>query len=107
MKISKNQVVHIAKLANLDLTPAEITKFQKQLGQIIKFVSQLNQVKTPARSQVKRTQFVARDDNPSPSLSADVALKNSASTDNDFFKVAKIFDDASALAQHHSESTEE
>jgi len=42
--ISKEQVKHIAKLARLGLTEAEVEKFQKELSLILKYVEKLKEV---------------------------------------------------------------
>lgn len=44
--LTKNQVQHIAKLARLGLTEAEIEKFTKDLSRILEYVSELQQVDT-------------------------------------------------------------
>lgn len=46
MQLTKKQVEHIAKLARLDLSEAEIAKFQTQLSGILDYVEQLNEVNT-------------------------------------------------------------
>jgi len=44
--LSKDEVLHVAKLAKLDLTSEEVTKFQKQLSKIVDYISQLSEVDT-------------------------------------------------------------
>lgn len=46
MKLTKDQVKHVAKLARLGLSEAEIEKFRTQLSGILDYVEQLNEVKT-------------------------------------------------------------
>lgn len=46
MSITKEQVNHIAELARLGLDNKEKAKIQKELSAILKFVNQLNEVKT-------------------------------------------------------------
>lgn len=46
MKLTKKDVLHVAKLAKLTLTPKEITKFQEQLSKIVDYISQLSEVDT-------------------------------------------------------------
>ena len=45
-KLKRSDVEHLAKLANLQLTNEEITKFQKQLSDIISYIGLLNKVNT-------------------------------------------------------------
>ena len=108
--LSRQDVVHIAALANLDLTNGEIEKFQKQLSQIVDFVGKIQKapVKDIASKREKQNlESVTREDIPSPSLSQKEVLRNASWKENDFFKVKAIFDDASAPAQHHSEFIKE
>lgn len=44
MKISKEEVEHVAKLARLKLTPEEVEKYQGQLGSILEYVEKLNEL---------------------------------------------------------------
>lgn len=46
MKLTKDQVKHVAKLARLGLSEADTSKFQTQLSGILDYVEQLNEVKT-------------------------------------------------------------
>ena len=45
-KISKEEVEYLAKLARVGLTDAEITKYQKDLADILGYVDKLNEVNT-------------------------------------------------------------
>lgn len=45
-KISKAEVEYLAKLARIGLTEKEITKYQKDLGDILGYVEKLNEVNT-------------------------------------------------------------
>ena len=46
MKLSKQQVEHVAKLARLGITEKEKEKFRKELSAILGFVEKLNEAKT-------------------------------------------------------------
>ena len=46
MSITKQDVKHIARLARIELTPEEETKFEKELSAILGFVEKLNEVDT-------------------------------------------------------------
>lgn len=46
MKLTKEQVQHVAKLARLGLRDDEISKFQTQLSGILDYVEMLNEVDT-------------------------------------------------------------
>lgn len=65
MKLTKQQVQHVAKLARLGLTDAEVAKFQTQLSGILDYVEQLNEVNTdgvPPTAQVTGLLNVTRED---------------------------------------------
>ncbi len=50
--ITKDEVKYIAKLARLDLSEAEIKKYQKQLAKILDYVDQLKKTKTGSAKPV-------------------------------------------------------
>ena len=65
VKLTKHEIEHIAQLARQGLTPAELSKFQMQLGGILDYVSQLNEVPTDGVSptaQVTGLKNVMRED---------------------------------------------
>lgn len=91
----KIDVSHVAKLANLPLTEEEKKKFEKELGETLDYVKQLEEIDTKGvepTSQVTGLENVTREDVAKPSLSQEEALKNAKSTHNGFFKVKAILD---------------
>lgn len=46
-KISKLEIEHLAKLARLQLSEKEKTKFSRELSEVLGYVEKLNKVKTP------------------------------------------------------------
>ena len=44
--ISTEEVKHVAKLARLELTDEEVNKYSQQLGSILEYVEQMNEVDT-------------------------------------------------------------
>ena len=93
---SKIDIKHVAKLANLTLTPQEETLFQKQLEGVVSYISKLNEVDTegiePTAHSTGLTN-VYRQDEAAPSLSQEEALKNAPRTHNGFFEVEAIFEE--------------
>jgi aspartyl-tRNA(Asn)/glutamyl-tRNA(Gln) amidotransferase subunit C len=88
-------VVSIAALARLDLTPDEITLFSTQLAGILEYVDMLKQVDTTGvapTSHPVSAEPVWREDRPSPSLDRDtvVSAGPSASVPAGLFKVPKV-----------------
>ncbi len=89
----KIDITHVAKLANLPLSPEEKKKFEKQLEETITYIESLNEVNTEGfepTSQVTGLENVTREDEVRPSLSQEEALSNAKSTHNGFFKVKGI-----------------
>lgn len=65
MKLTKEQVQHVAKLARLGLKEDEISKFQTQLSGILDYVEMLNEVDTDGiepTAQVTGLKNISRDD---------------------------------------------
>lgn len=91
----KINVSHIAKLANLPLSPTEKEKFEKQLGETIDYVKELDKVNTKnvePTSQVTGLENVLREDSTKPSLSQEDAVSNTKSKHNGFFKVDAVLE---------------
>ncbi len=93
--LTKKEVLHIAKLANLDLTNEESVKLQKQLSQTLDYVdilNELNTAKIKITSQTTGSSNVLREDIVKPSLTQAQALSNSKDKHDGYFKVKSIFE---------------
>ena len=93
-KLTKKTVHRVAKLAELSLSPKEVTKLQSELSQIFEFVSRLDEVdtkNTPPLLQASNLEGVFREDKPTQSLPRKEALKNTTKTKNYYVKARKIF----------------
>lgn len=65
MALTREEVLHIAKLARLELKEEEVEKFRTQLSEILEYVGQLSKVDTTGIepiSQITGLQNVVRDD---------------------------------------------
>ncbi|MBI2029120.1 Asp-tRNA(Asn)/Glu-tRNA(Gln) amidotransferase subunit GatC [Candidatus Gottesmanbacteria bacterium] len=94
--LTKDEVKHIAKLANLPVTEEEIIKFQKQLSETVDYIKTLSSVATQGvepTSQVTGLKNVTRTDEPAPSQTQEEALSNAKNTHNGFIKVKAIFNE--------------
>jgi len=97
-KLTKEEVLHLAKLANLTLNEEEIALYQAQLSDIIGYVEKLNSVDTnnvePVEQLTELTN-VNREDTSSDklSLSQTQALQNTKSTKDGYIRVEAIFDE--------------
>ncbi len=95
MKISKQEVEHVAKLARLELTEQEKEKLTDQLSNILTYVEKLNELDTKGiepTSHVLDIRNVMRDDVSRPSLPQDRALANAPEKAAGHYKVPKIIE---------------
>lgn len=95
MRISKEDVVHVAKLARVELSEKELERMTKELDSILSYMEQLRMVDT---SNVEPTTHamelynVFREDEVCPSLAVDEALANAPKKHNDAFEVPRIIE---------------
>lgn len=97
VKISRTQVEHIADLAKLDLTEAEVEMYADQLSAILDYVEQLNQLDTsaiPPTASVLPLANVLRPDAVAPSLPTDAALANAPDAAEGQFRVSAVLDES-------------
>jgi aspartyl-tRNA(Asn)/glutamyl-tRNA(Gln) amidotransferase subunit C len=95
MKITTEDVKHIANLSRLYLSDNEIETFSGQLSSIIEYVEQLNSLDTSniePTSHVIPLNNVMRDDIPAASLPVEDALKNAPDSTEKFYRVPKIIE---------------
>jgi aspartyl-tRNA(Asn)/glutamyl-tRNA(Gln) amidotransferase subunit C len=96
MKISREEVEHVAKLARLEISEAEKEAFSKQLSAILTYMEQLRKLDTtgvePTATVLAQTN-VFRDDVVSPSLPPEKALANAPEQFEGHFVVPKIIEE--------------
>jgi aspartyl-tRNA(Asn)/glutamyl-tRNA(Gln) amidotransferase subunit C len=95
MKLSREEVLHIARLARVDLTEGEITRFSEQLSNILENFEILQQVDTegvPPTAQSVALQSVMREDEVAPSFPAEDILANAPRRDGDCFRVRPVLE---------------
>lgn len=95
MALTREQVEHIADLAKLGLTEAEIERFREQLSAILEYAAMLNRLDTasiPPTASVLPLRNVMRMDETRPSLSQADALQNAPSTDGGYFQVKAVLE---------------
>ena len=95
MKISREEVLHIALLARLGLTEEEVDKLSEQLSNILENVEILEQVDTsdhPPTAQSIVLQNVVSDDEPVPSLTSSEVLANAPQKEGDLFRVRAVLE---------------
>jgi aspartyl-tRNA(Asn)/glutamyl-tRNA(Gln) amidotransferase subunit C len=95
-EITAEQVAHLAHLARIDLSSAEIDRLTIELGQIVDSVAKVSLVATPdvpATSHPMPLTNVFRDDVVVPSLTVDQALSGAPDRAGDKFRVPAILDE--------------
>ncbi len=95
MPLSHAQVEHIAELARLSLTAAEMTLFQEQLSAILDYAAALQAVDTsaiPPTASVLSLRNVMREDTARPSLLREDVLANAPDAAEDCFRVRTILE---------------
>jgi aspartyl-tRNA(Asn)/glutamyl-tRNA(Gln) amidotransferase subunit C len=95
MKITKEQIQHIAVLSRLNLSEEEKDLFGSQLSSILDYVDQLNELdtrETEPTSHVLSLSNVMRDDILTSSLPGEEALKNAPSRSENFYRVPRIIE---------------
>lgn len=93
MKISKQEVEHVANLAMLKLSDEEIEKYTCQLGQIVEFVEQLNEVDVTGiepTAHILDIENIFRNDITQESYPRDVMLNNAPSKSGGCYSVPQV-----------------
>lgn len=95
MKLTKDQVKKVAKLANLPLTSDEEEKYSEQLSKILDYIGQLNKVDISdvnSTFNVTGSSNLTREDKTSPSLSQEEVLQNAPAKKDNLFVTKGVFD---------------
>jgi aspartyl-tRNA(Asn)/glutamyl-tRNA(Gln) amidotransferase subunit C len=90
MAISKEQVLHVAKLAELDLTEDEVARLQEQLGAILEAVGKVSELEladVPPTSHPLSVVNVFGPDEPRASLPLEDVFANTPAREDDMFRV--------------------
>ncbi len=95
IRLSREEVQHIALLARLGLAPEEVERFREQLSQILEQFQVLQGVDTVAvlpTSHSVPLQNIMRDDAAAPSLSQQDILANAPQSEEGLFKVKAVLE---------------
>lgn len=95
MTLTLEQVQHIANLARLELTAAELARYRNQLSAILDYFQQLDAVDTeniPPTSGVSANANPLREDQSRPSMDLADLLKNAPETEGQQFRVPPVFE---------------
>ncbi|MCX8011726.1 MAG: Asp-tRNA(Asn)/Glu-tRNA(Gln) amidotransferase subunit GatC [Desulfobacterota bacterium] len=95
MKITRNQVEHIAHLARLEFNENELNAFTQQLNDILTYFDRLKEVNTISvkpTSHAIEIKNVFREDEVKNSLDLNLTLKNAPGKEDNFFQVPKVIE---------------
>jgi aspartyl-tRNA(Asn)/glutamyl-tRNA(Gln) amidotransferase subunit C len=93
VKITREQIVHVAKLARLHLDDAAVELYTKQLGDILTYMDTLNRLDTKGVPPTSHAIFINnafRDDEVKPSIPVERALTNAPRSERGSFVVPKV-----------------
>ena len=89
MAITREEVLHVARIARLELTDDEVTRFQEQLSEILDAVSkvaELDLTDVPPTSHPLEIANAWAEDEPRKCLSLDDVFANAPDRDDDYFR---------------------
>lgn len=93
MRLSKQEVEHVALLGRLKLSEEEIDLYTVQLNSILEYAAKLQEIDTekvvPTAHAVELSN-VLREDEVQPSMDPDKVLQNAPEAEDGFFRVPKI-----------------
>ena len=98
MRLTEDQVLYVADLANLRLSEEEVHRMSQDLGQILTYIEQLNELDTSLVEPMAQVLYAAdetatlREDVPHNCLSNREALANAPATGSGYFKVPKVIE---------------
>jgi aspartyl-tRNA(Asn)/glutamyl-tRNA(Gln) amidotransferase subunit C len=90
MAISRDEVLHVARLARLELRDDEVERFTEQLSAILEAVAKVSELDLADVEPTAHPLDVVNvwaEDEPRPSISVDDALANAPDRHGGFFKV--------------------
>jgi aspartyl-tRNA(Asn)/glutamyl-tRNA(Gln) amidotransferase subunit C len=95
MRLTPEEVEHVALLSRLRLNAEERERFTTQLNSILEHFEQLQQIDTsgvPPMTHAVPMSNVLREDEPAASLSREEALANAPDQDRDCFRVPRVIE---------------
>jgi aspartyl-tRNA(Asn)/glutamyl-tRNA(Gln) amidotransferase subunit C len=98
LKLTTEEVRYVADLANVRLTEDEISHLSHDLGQILTYIEQLNELDTGQVAPMAQVLFDAdetatlREDRPHVSLTNDETLANAPISGAGYYKVPRVIE---------------
>ena len=95
MKLTDEEIRHIALLARLGISDADVEKFREQLSSILENMDILQQVDTTGLAPTSHSvalENIYRPDEMAPSLTADEVLANAPAREDNSFRVNAVLE---------------
>ena len=95
MEIKREDIEHIAKLSMLNLSDEEITRYTKDMEQIVRFANKINDIDT---SEIEESAFaldaknVFRKDEVRESFDRDLLLSNAPNSNGEAYSLPNVMD---------------
>ncbi|PYM20617.1 MAG: Asp-tRNA(Asn)/Glu-tRNA(Gln) amidotransferase subunit GatB [Candidatus Rokuibacteriota bacterium] len=96
--ITREEVAHVARLARLELSDAELERMRAELDAILAYIDKLSTLDVDGvepTSHAVPLVNVMRDDEPRPSCPSEEMLANAPDRHGDLFRVPRIIEDGS------------
>jgi aspartyl-tRNA(Asn)/glutamyl-tRNA(Gln) amidotransferase subunit C len=93
MQVSKEEILHIAKLANLNLKDEEVETYMGHLDEILNFANVVNQAPIDGLEEtigINENYNVFRKDEIIESINRDDLLQNASEQQQGMFKIPKV-----------------
>ena len=93
MAISKEEIIHIAKLASLNLSEEEIEKYTGDMQEILEFANMINKVNTDGMNETvaaNEKSNIFRKDEVINFENRELLLQNAPSQDEGMFRIPKV-----------------
>lgn len=93
MAISKEEIIHIAKLASLNLSEEEIERYTGDMQEILEFANMINNVNTEGMNETVAANEkcnVFRKDEVVNFENRELLLQNAPSQDEGMFRIPKV-----------------
>jgi aspartyl-tRNA(Asn)/glutamyl-tRNA(Gln) amidotransferase subunit C len=94
--LTRDEVLHVARLARVGLTEADVSKFQQQLSQILDHFDVLRRVPTddvPPTTHTLPLEGVMAPDEPRPSLNQPEVLANAPLEQDGYLRVRAVLEE--------------
>jgi aspartyl-tRNA(Asn)/glutamyl-tRNA(Gln) amidotransferase subunit C len=95
MKITREEVAHVARLARLEVDDAEMEAYTDQLNAILQYADKLNRLDTEniqPTAHVLPLKNVFRQDKARPCLPREEALANAPDEEDGMFRVPRVIE---------------